>query len=159
MPSIASSKANMCTSRDLSQRKAGPWKRDWKNRKEQTAFYDRFQPSAGPGKEQTNSGKELFFVWFSFRYFLQRVRIQSPSSKYDQRDLENLCSALPSDIAVLRIFWKYLRQICKVPIKSSRIFISQFSREEEGGPREGVLIAKRACIWKFQKGRQILVKT
>ena len=31
----------------LSQRKAGPWKRDFEKTK--TAFYDRFQPSAGPG--------------------------------------------------------------------------------------------------------------
>ena len=76
------------------------------------------------------------------------MRIQC-LSKYYQRDLENLCSALSSDIAVLRTFWNYLRQIGDVPNKSSRIFISQFSR--------GVLIAKLAFIWNFQKGRQILV--
>ena len=51
MPSIASSKVVMTTI--LSQRKAGPWKRDNEktNSKEQTAFYNRFQPSAGPSNE------------------------------------------------------------------------------------------------------------
>ena len=46
MPSIASSKVTMTTI--LSQLKAGLWKR-----KEQTAFYDRFQPSASPGNKLT----------------------------------------------------------------------------------------------------------
>ena len=49
MPSIASSKVTM--TRILLQRKEGPWKRDIEKRKEQTAFYDRFQPSAGPGNK------------------------------------------------------------------------------------------------------------
>ena len=49
MPLIASGKVTMTTI--LSQRKAGPWKRDLKKRKEQTAFYDRFQPSAGLGNK------------------------------------------------------------------------------------------------------------
>ena len=31
----------------LSQWKAGPWKQDVAKRKEQTAFYEQFQPSAG----------------------------------------------------------------------------------------------------------------
>ena len=43
MPSIASSKVTMTTI--LSQRKAGPWKRDFEKTK------DRFQPSAGPGNK------------------------------------------------------------------------------------------------------------
>ena len=43
MPSIASSKVTITTI--LSQRKTGPWKR-----KEQTVFYDRFQPLAGPAR-------------------------------------------------------------------------------------------------------------
>ena len=47
MPSIASSKVTMTTI--LLQRKEGPWKRDIE--KEQAAFYNRFQPSAGPGNE------------------------------------------------------------------------------------------------------------
>ena len=44
MPSIASSKVTMTTI--LSQRKAGPGNETLKKRKEQTAFYDRFQPLA-----------------------------------------------------------------------------------------------------------------
>ena len=48
MPSIASSKVTMTTI--LLQRKEGPSKRDIEKRKEPTAFYNRFQPSAGPGK-------------------------------------------------------------------------------------------------------------
>ena len=48
MPSIASSK-RFCHSR-----KRGPGNETLKKRKEQTAFYDRFQPSASPGKKGRN---------------------------------------------------------------------------------------------------------
>ena len=66
MPSIASSKVTMTTI--LLQRKEGPWKQDIAKRKEQTAFYDRFQPLAGPG----NKGKRLkLLILVFFRHHLK----------------------------------------------------------------------------------------
>ena len=47
----------------LLQQKEGPWKRDI----EKTAFYDRFQPSAGPGNKRKH-GEQLcmdIFQWVS----------------------------------------------------------------------------------------------
>ena len=50
-PAIHLTKVTMTTI--LSQRQAGPWKRDIKKkRKEQTAFYNRFQPLADPIKRR-----------------------------------------------------------------------------------------------------------
>ena len=50
MPSIASSKVTM--KRFCHSGKRGPGNETLKKRKEQTVFYDRFQPSAGPGKNK-----------------------------------------------------------------------------------------------------------
>ena len=51
MPSNASRKVTTTTI--LLQRKAGPWNETLEKRKEQTVFYDRFQPSVGPGKKHS----------------------------------------------------------------------------------------------------------
>ena len=78
MPSIASSKVTMTTI--LSQRKAGPGNETLKKRKEQTAFYNRFQPLAGPGKNVVSTSSYLSINriynkildrdWFSPRLFV-----------------------------------------------------------------------------------------
>ena len=49
MPSIALSKVTKTTI--LFSGKRGPGNETLKKRKERTAFYNRFQPSAGPGKK------------------------------------------------------------------------------------------------------------
>ena len=60
----------------LSKRKAGPWKRDVEKTKgtEIKAFYDRFQPSAGPGKnfslkQSTSARAEVYCVRLNFNRF------------------------------------------------------------------------------------------
>ena len=51
MPSIASSK--------VTKTKRGPGNETLKKRKERTAFYNRFQPSAGPGNKLKETLKKI----------------------------------------------------------------------------------------------------
>ena len=46
----------------LLQRKEGPWKRDIEKTKGTTAFYNRFQPSAGPGNYHDFERLLLFVI-------------------------------------------------------------------------------------------------
>ena len=64
MPSIASSKANMCTSRDLSQRKAGPWKRDWINERNKQHFMTGSSLRLAPVKSRQILVKNFFLCGF-----------------------------------------------------------------------------------------------